>query len=130
MLRITRPLLQRVTKTTTGLTGLAVHPNPLPALTQTYEQTLELLSTIPGSSIYRQGAEALTRHKLTIIQNANDDIVQVEKGLDEGQIEEALEIAQDELNLVGKMVQWKAWEPLEEKPPMGQWEYVGKTASS
>ncbi|KAH9984683.1 Ndufa5, NADH-ubiquinone oxidoreductase subunit [Russula compacta] len=127
MLRFTRPLLQ-VSKLTTGLYGLAVHPNPLPELTRTYESTLAALSSIPEHAAYRQGAETLTLRKLKIVQDANGDIAEVERQLDEGQIEQAISIAKDELSLVGKMTEWKAWEPLEEKPEAGQWEYFGKTS--
>ncbi|KAF8168061.1 Ndufa5, NADH-ubiquinone oxidoreductase subunit [Crassisporium funariophilum] len=129
MLRVTRPLSQ-VLKRTTGVFGLPVHPNPLPELIKTYESTLSTLSPIPQSSVYRQGVEALVRSKLNIVQNASGDIGAVEKQLNEGQIEEALDIAADELSLAAKMVEWKAWEPLEEKPEAGQWEYAGQTTSS
>jgi len=107
MLRVTRPLYQAL-KRTTGITGLAVHPNPLPELTKTYESTLTVLSSIPSSSVYRQGVEALTHHKLRIVQDANGDVAAVEKQLEEGQIEESLDIAQDELTLAARMVEWKA----------------------
>ncbi|KAF9455837.1 Ndufa5, NADH-ubiquinone oxidoreductase subunit [Collybia nuda] len=129
MFRVTRPLSQ-VFKRTTGITGLAVHPNPLPELTKTYESTLAQLSSIPQTSVYRQSVEALTQRKLKIVEGANGDIASVEKQLDEGQIEESLDLASDELKLVAKVVEWKAWEPLEEKPEPGQWEYFGQTASS
>ncbi|KAF9044733.1 hypothetical protein BDZ89DRAFT_912822, partial [Hymenopellis radicata] len=122
MFRCTRPLLN-VVKTTTGLTGLKVHPNPLPDLAAAYEKTLAVLNNIPATSVYRQGAEALALRKLDIIKAANGDIAAVEKQLNEGQIEESLLIATDELSLASKMVEWKAWEPLEEKPEPGQWEY-------
>lgn len=125
MFRLTRPLFQAVRKTTTGITGLSVHQNPLPELTQTYEKTLSALQSIPESSVYRQGVEALTQRKLAVIKAANGDIDKVEKELDEGQIEEVLLVAHDELKLAGKMAEWKAWEPLEEKPEPGQWEYFG-----
>ena len=148
MFRFTRPLLTAVTKRSTGITGLKVHHDPLPELKKTYESTLQTLSAIPSSSVYRQGTEALTQHKLKVLERANGDITAAEKELDEGQIEEAIMIAKDELNLVGNMIQWKAyvlrqmglnfiyslcffaarWEPLEEKPQPGQWEYFGKTA--
>lgn len=108
MLRFTRPLLQ-VSKLTTGIYGLAVHPNPLPELTRTYESTLSALSSIPEHAAYRQGAEALTLRKLKIVQDANGDIAEVERQLDEGQIEQAITIAKDELSLVGKMTEWKAY---------------------
>jgi NADH dehydrogenase (ubiquinone) 1 alpha subcomplex subunit 5 len=109
MFRLTRPLFNQLLRTSTGITGLAVHPNPLPELTKAYESTLTLLSTIPSSSIYRQGVEALTQHKLKIIQDAKGDVAQVEKQLDEGLIEQALDVANDELNLVSKMIEWKAY---------------------
>jgi NADH dehydrogenase (ubiquinone) 1 alpha subcomplex subunit 5 len=99
MFRLTRPLFQAVRKTTTGLTGLSVHPDPLPALQRTYEQTLTALAAMPAASVYRQGTEALTRRKL--------DVAAVERTLDEGQIEEVLGVAEDELKLAGKMAEWK-----------------------
>ncbi|CAL1695919.1 unnamed protein product [Somion occarium] len=130
MLRLTRPLLTQALKTSTGITGLKVHHDPLPELKKTYESTLQALTTIPETSVYRQGVEALTKHKLNIVQSANGDIHAAEKQLDEGNIEESLDIANDELTLVGKMVDWKAWEPLEEKPHPGQWEYFGKAVNA
>ena len=107
MFRIVRPLYQGL-KTTTGITGLAVHPNPLPELIQTYESTLKVLSSIPTSSVYRQSVEALTRQKLDIVQKAEGDIAAVESQLDEGQIEQSLGIAHDELGLASKMIEWRA----------------------
>ena len=107
MFRLSRPLFQ-VLKKTTGITGLAVHPNPLPELSKTYASILTLLASIPSTSVYRQGVEALTQRKLKIVQGANGDIAAVEKQLAEGQIEEALNIASDELKLAAKMVEWKA----------------------
>ncbi|KAI6007376.1 ETC complex I subunit conserved region-domain-containing protein [Pisolithus albus] len=108
MFRLTRPLLQQVVKKTTGITGLAVHPNPLPELVRTYESTLSTLSTIPQTSVYRQSVEALTKHKLDIVRSANGDIGSVERQLDEGQIEESLDIAKDELKVAENMLEWKA----------------------
>ncbi|KAI0271365.1 NADH2 dehydrogenase [Gloeopeniophorella convolvens] len=129
MLRLTRPLLQ-ASKLTTGLYGLAVHPNPLPELAKTYESTLAALSAFPQHAAYRQGTEAITLRKLKIVQEANGDVATAEKQLDEGQIEEVLLVARDELGLVNKMAEWKAWEPLEEKPEPGQWEYYGKASNA
>ncbi|KAJ2913410.1 hypothetical protein MD484_g7010, partial [Candolleomyces efflorescens] len=125
MLRLTRPLLNAV-KRTTGITGLSVHPNPLPELVKTYKSTLGVLANLPETSVYRQGVEALTRHKLSVVESANGDVAAVELKLNEGQIEEALDVASDELSLASKMLEWKAWEPLEEKPEPGQWEYAGQ----
>jgi NADH dehydrogenase (ubiquinone) 1 alpha subcomplex subunit 5 len=107
MLRLTRPLLQAL-RSTTGLTGLAVHPDPLPALTLTYQNTLSQLARIPETSVYRQATEALIQNKLDIVKAANTDIAAAEKGLGEGLIEESLLIAVDELKLAAQMVDWKA----------------------
>ncbi|KAJ6503506.1 ETC complex I subunit conserved region-domain-containing protein [Mycena vitilis] len=123
MFRLTRPLFQAL-RSTTGLTGLGVHPDPLPALALTYQNTLAQLARIPQTSVYRQATEALVQNKLDIVKAANADIAAAEKGLDEGVIEESLLIAVDELKLAAQMVDWKAWEPLAEKPAPGQWEYI------
>ncbi len=108
MFRLTRPLFNAVTKQSTGITGLRVHHDPLPALKKTYEATLQTLSAIPQTSVYRQGTEALTLHKLKVLERANGDIAALEKELDEGHVEESLEIAQDELSVANKMLEWKA----------------------
>jgi NADH dehydrogenase (ubiquinone) 1 alpha subcomplex subunit 5 len=108
MLRISRPLFQQALKASTGLTGLKVHPDPLPVLVNTYQTTLARISEIPSSSIYRQSVEALAQHKLKLIQDAKGDVAAIERALDDGQIEEALDVAQDELSLVSKMIEWKA----------------------
>jgi len=125
MFRITRPLFQALKKTT-GIAGLAVHPNPLPELHKIYESTLSLLASIPPTSVYRQGVEGLTLQRLQVLKSANGDVAAVEKGLDEGQIEESLDVAADELKLVSNMIKWKAWEPLVEDPEPGQWECFGQ----
>ncbi|TFK57251.1 hypothetical protein OE88DRAFT_1650894 [Heliocybe sulcata] len=129
MFRLTRPLFQQVLKSTTGITGLHVHSNPLPELVKTYENTLSLLSRVPETAVYRQGAEALTSRKLKIVQGVDGNIEEAEKQLDEGHIEEVLEVAKDEESLATKMLEWKPWEPLEEKPEPGQWQYFDKGSS-
>ena len=53
--------------TPTGLTGLFTHPSPRPHLIVLYNQTLAKLKQFPESSVYRQSAEALTKHRLKII---------------------------------------------------------------
>jgi len=54
--------------TPTGLTGVLTHPSPRPTLIYTYGRTLEKLKAIPESSVYRQSTEALTKHRLKIIE--------------------------------------------------------------
>lgn len=104
-------------KTTTGLTGIKVHPDPLPALRETYSTNLELVRSIPQSALYRQSLEALLTHKLGVLQTALDKdgpteagITRVEKELGDGQqIEELVIAAEEELSLTQKMLDWKAY---------------------
>ncbi|KAK3209060.1 hypothetical protein GRF29_69g575260 [Pseudopithomyces chartarum] len=56
--------------TPTGLCGLLTHPSPRSALLYHYTATLDKLQQIPESSVYRQATEALTRHRLKIIEEA------------------------------------------------------------
>ena len=55
--------------TPTGLTGLTTHPSPRPTLIYLYKTTLERLQEIPESSVYRKSTEALTRHRLNIVED-------------------------------------------------------------
>jgi NADH dehydrogenase (ubiquinone) 1 alpha subcomplex subunit 5 len=91
----------------TGITGLAVHPDPLPVLTQTYKSTLSVLSQIPAESVYRQATEAILKQRVAIIEKANGDVEAVEREMDAGQIEQVLQVAKDEQTLAGKMMEWK-----------------------
>jgi NADH dehydrogenase (ubiquinone) 1 alpha subcomplex subunit 5 len=54
----------------TGLTGLFTHPSPRSTLLYHYTSTLDKLKQIPESSIYRQSTEALTKHRLQVIEQS------------------------------------------------------------
>ncbi|PQE29203.1 hypothetical protein CJF30_00004251 [Rutstroemia sp. NJR-2017a BBW] len=53
----------------TGLTGLLTHPAPRSTLIYVYSSTLDKLKQFPETSLYRQSAEALTKHRLKIVQD-------------------------------------------------------------
>jgi NADH dehydrogenase (ubiquinone) 1 alpha subcomplex subunit 5 len=93
---------------TTGITGLAVHPAPLPHLLQTYKSTLSIVSQLPNESVYRQATQALLEQRTKLVASANEDVAKVEKEIDEGMIEQVIEMAEDELKLAGKMLEWQA----------------------
>lgn len=85
-----------------------VHPNPIPALTETYRSTLALVrKSIPETAVYRQSIEASTEHKLSIVEAAKGDLSRIENEIGQGQVEELIISAQNELSLAGKMVEWK-----------------------
>ncbi|KAF9512609.1 hypothetical protein BS47DRAFT_1345210 [Hydnum rufescens UP504] len=121
MFRVFAPLRQAV-KLTTGITGLPVHENPIPALTQTYRSTLALLQKdVPESSVYRQSVEALTQHRLSILENAKED--DVLKLIGAAEREYHLVEKMDRVESVSGPFLANTWEPLEEKPAPGQWKY-------
>lgn len=53
----------------TGITGLLTHPNPRSALLFYYTSTLDKLKQFPEHSVYRQSTEALTKHRLSVIES-------------------------------------------------------------
>ncbi|RKP13890.1 ETC complex I subunit conserved region-domain-containing protein [Piptocephalis cylindrospora] len=115
-----RPLLNAYKKASTGITGLAVHPNPRAHLVNVYKSTLKSLELLPAHSAYRQATEVLTTQRLEVVEKT-EDIYQIEATLAAGQIEEVIAQAEDEAKLVPEMEKWKAWEPLEVIPPKDQW---------
>ena len=73
----------------TGLTGLHTHPSPRSTLLYHYTSTLTKLKQVPESSVYRQSVEALTRHRLRIVEESKP------KGWDQWQQTVAAQIADD-----------------------------------
>ncbi len=57
----------------TGLTGLLTHPSPRSTLLYHYHSTLDKLKQIPESSVYRQSTEALTKHRLKVIEDSKPE---------------------------------------------------------
>jgi NADH dehydrogenase (ubiquinone) 1 alpha subcomplex subunit 5 len=53
----------------TGLAGLLTHSAPRTTLLYIYNDTLAKLQKFPEHSVYRQSTEALTKHRLTIIES-------------------------------------------------------------
>ena len=53
----------------TGITGLLTHASPRSTLLYTYATTLEKLKQFPENSVYRQSVEALTKHRMNIIES-------------------------------------------------------------
>ncbi|GAA5858786.1 hypothetical protein JCM8547_004987 [Rhodosporidiobolus lusitaniae] len=123
------------TKLSTGITGIPVHPDPLAALLHTYNSTLALVQQIPSSAVYRQSVEAITRERLDAVNSLGgegneEQIEAVENKIGGGIVEQLIIQANDELKLAGKVIEWKAWEELEEVPAPGQWEQFKITPST
>ncbi|KAA8533669.1 hypothetical protein F0562_031186 [Nyssa sinensis] len=105
--RMAWPLMAKV-KETTGIVGLEVVPNAREALINLYSKTLKEIRAVPEDEGYRKAVESFTRHRLKVCQEEEDWEV-IEKRLGCGQVEELIEEAQDELQLIAKMIEWDPW---------------------
>ncbi|KAK4450706.1 putative NADH dehydrogenase 1 alpha subcomplex subunit 5 [Podospora aff. communis PSN243] len=54
----------------TGLAGLYSHPSPRSTLLFLYSSTLDKLKAVPEHSVYRQSVEAVTKHRMQIVEQA------------------------------------------------------------
>jgi NADH dehydrogenase (ubiquinone) 1 alpha subcomplex subunit 5 len=116
-MKITRTLFNALQRQKlTGITGLAHIDNPRPILLERYRSTLDVLSQMPSSSVYRTATEALTKQRIQIVEST-EDINQIEQQIGSGLAEELIHTAQDELSLAQKMLLWKPWEALEDPAP-------------
>lgn len=106
--RFAGPLLAKV-KETTGIVGLEVVPNAREVLISLYDKTLNEIKTIPENVRYRKHVEAFTNHRRKVCQE-EEDWETIEKRIACGQVEELIEDAQSELELIPKMAEWKPWE--------------------
>ncbi|ODN90246.1 NADH dehydrogenase (ubiquinone) 1 alpha subcomplex 5 [Cryptococcus wingfieldii CBS 7118] len=113
----------RPLKTSTNIFGLPVHQNPLPALTTIYTTTLASLTHLPSTSVYRQATEAITKHRMSIVEQAQGNVEEAEEKLGGRVVEWVIEEAEREAALAAKAVEWKVWEPLVEEPAPQQWRY-------
>ncbi|KAI8809425.1 ETC complex I subunit conserved region-domain-containing protein [Cladochytrium replicatum] len=121
-------MVRQAVKETTGIFGIAVHPNPRPALLNLYRHTLYKIESLPETSVYRKSVQAIVFQRLSVVQK-EEDVQKIESTIGAGQIEELILQAEDELKLIDKMAEWKPWEPLEVPAPPGQWEYFGGQSS-
>ncbi|KAK4534349.1 hypothetical protein CDCA_CDCA01G0374 [Cyanidium caldarium] len=95
--------------------GMQPDPEAATKLLQVYDQTLRTLETLPADSVYRQNVEVVTRHRRGIVASAVDDRAAIERRIGVGHLEEVLEMARDELELVAHMKQWQPWQQSQDK---------------
>ncbi|KAL5727177.1 hypothetical protein ACHQM5_000401 [Ranunculus cassubicifolius] len=106
--RVGLPLLSKI-KETTGIVGLEVVPNAREVLISLYNKTLKEIQAVPEDEGYRKAVESFTKQRLQVCVEEKDHDV-IEKRLGCGQVEELIEEAQDELTLIGKMIEWDPWD--------------------
>jgi NADH dehydrogenase (ubiquinone) 1 alpha subcomplex subunit 5 len=113
----------RAMKATTGLTGLAVHPDGPGALRMLYGKILKVLDKMPAEAAYRKYTAAIIGERLELINHHAADLETLEAKINCGQVEELVSQAEKELNLARKMVKWQPWQPLVEEAPPSQWKW-------
>lgn len=65
---------------------------------------------LPAHSVYRQGVEATIQHRLKVLETVRDDEVsKLEQEIGAGQVEELVDSAKDELQLIDMMGELKAY---------------------
>ncbi|VDL82698.1 unnamed protein product [Nippostrongylus brasiliensis] len=109
-------------KKTTGLTGLFVNDHPHRTLKVVYSRILKALEQIPPTAAYRKYTGAIVKQRLALVQS-EDNIPALEEKIGMGQIEEVTEQAEYELVAARAIIESKAWEPLVEEAPKGQWNW-------
>ncbi|PSN32972.1 NADH dehydrogenase [ubiquinone] 1 alpha subcomplex subunit 5 [Blattella germanica] len=75
---------------------------------------------MPPNAAYRKYTEQIVKDRAEVVKSTND-IPQLEKKINCGQVEELIVQAENELMLARKMLVWKPWEPLVTKPVADQW---------
>ncbi|KAL9113017.1 MAG: hypothetical protein Q9227_002882 [Pyrenula ochraceoflavens] len=90
----------------TGLTGLHNHPNPHYALISLYNRTLSALQGLPETSVYRQSCEALTKHRLSIIESTRptgyDAWVNATKKIVEESVKADAEVYREQIGIIDR----------------------------
>uniref|UniRef100_A0A7S2S4N5 Uncharacterized protein n=1 Tax=Mucochytrium quahogii TaxID=96639 RepID=A0A7S2S4N5_9STRA len=86
-------------KPTTGIVGLPVVPNAREVLTELYTKTLDNIKEYPKENTYRTSVEQITNFRLKVVKE-NEDIDTIEETIDCGQVEELIEQAEEELDLM------------------------------
>lgn len=67
--------------------------------------------------MYRQTVEATAHHRLGVL-GSGATVADIEQRIGEGQLEELIEEAKDELDLIPKMAEWKPWVIPKDAPPL------------
>ena len=114
--RLAPALWARSIKSSTGVVGLEVEPNAKPILVGLYTETLAAIQPIPVASEYRKYVEGLTKERLAVVEST-DDLDEIEATVGCGQVEQLIQQAKDELNLIPNLIAANAFAPYDGSPP-------------
>jgi NADH dehydrogenase (ubiquinone) 1 alpha subcomplex subunit 5 len=106
----------------TGLTGLLTHASPRSTLLYHYTSTLDKLKQIPESSVYRQSTEALTKHRLQIVEQSKP------AGWDQWQEKIKMQVGEDPglvsvlEHSTGQTLVLPSQQEVDERSPAAEWD--------
>jgi NADH dehydrogenase (ubiquinone) 1 alpha subcomplex subunit 5 len=101
---IIRQLVQRIS-------GLKVDPSARSNLLKLYEELKGKLCQLPEDYVYRREMMGLLENRNKMIKNEAFSDLDLETKIGEGQLEELVEQAQEEIKLLEKLsTEWKPWE--------------------
>jgi len=105
----TSSLTPALIKKSTGIVGLDVEPRAQEVLIELYTKTLrDVKELIPDGNGYRQAVEQLASYRLDVCKTSNN-FAEIEARIGRGQVEELIEQAKAELQLIPAYAQWKLW---------------------
>jgi len=96
-------------KETTGIVGLPVEPNYREVGIAAYTKLLKEIQVFESSAYYRQVIEQIATTRLKAFQEESD-YEAIEKRVNCGQVEELIEDAINELELIPFLIKTKPWE--------------------
>jgi len=114
MLSATRCLYKAATERVVTMVGLKQEPNAKEMLEKLYQETLEKVKILPEKSVYRQNVEKITNYRWKVVKES-ETVEAIEERVGAGLVEELIEQAKNELQLIPKFKEWKLWEGDAEK---------------
>lgn len=97
-------------KVSTGITGLPADVTARATLVGLYRELSTGLTALPADYRYRRGLDALLVGRLRHLEDASCSDVDVETAIGEGQLEELVAQARDELTLLARIRdEWQPW---------------------
>eukprot|EP00275_Glaucocystis_incrassata_P000411 EC119099.1.p1 GENE.EC119099.1~~EC119099.1.p1 ORF type:complete len:122 (+),score=15.29 EC119099.1:91-456(+) len=108
MYRLSKTLLSNQL-VNTGWVGVPLMTNARDVFISKAQGVLEAVKVIPESAIYRVNVEQIYKYRL-IVAEEESDRNRIEERINCGKIEQLILQANDELELIPKMAEWKPWE--------------------
>lgn len=96
--------------------GLPKDDDPRSTLKGLYKDMLAAISELPETAAYRRNVQTIAEYRLGVVES-EEEIKVIEDRLGVGYIEEVIEQAQDELELIPHMKKWAPWESKDGSTP-------------